>query len=326
MRTLLIALCALLTGITAASAQVSDRQQIAARVELRTFPSLTLTDQQFLTGDRNATPATMTGELRIAQGTGRLPLVVLMHGSGGLGPNIEAWTRTLNAMGISTFAIDGFTARGLTSVSGNQALLGRLNVILDIYRALDLLAKHPRVDTKRIALMGFSRGGQAALYASLERFHKAWNTSGTDFVAYIPFYPDCATTFTGDTDIGTRMVHIHHGSADDYNPISTCKAYVERLRAAKRDAALTEYAGAHHSFDNPLGSAKPELSPAAQSVRACTIREGDAGALVNVATKAPFTYKDACVAMGPHVGHDPAATQAATAAVTALLRTAFSLK
>ena len=126
MRTLLIALCALLTGITAASAQVSDRQQIAARVELRTFPSLTLTDQQFLTGDRNATPATMTGELRIAQGTGRLPLVVLMHGSGGLGPNIEAWTRTLNAMGISTFAIDGFTARGLTSVSGNQALLGRL--------------------------------------------------------------------------------------------------------------------------------------------------------------------------------------------------------
>jgi hypothetical protein len=70
-------------------------------------------------------------------------------------------------MGISTFVIDGFSGRGLTAVGPNQALLGRLNFILDIYRALDILAKHPRVDPERIALMGFSRGGQAALYASL---------------------------------------------------------------------------------------------------------------------------------------------------------------
>jgi hypothetical protein len=50
-------------------------------------------------------------------------------------------------------------------------LLGRLNFILDIYRALDVLAKHPRVDAQRIALMEFSRG-QAALYASLKCFLK----------------------------------------------------------------------------------------------------------------------------------------------------------
>src|SRR3981081_4878621 len=77
-------------------------------------------------------------------------------------------------MGISTFVIDGFTGRGLTSVNTDQASLGRLNFILDIYRALDILAKHPRVDPERIALMGFSRGGQAALYASLRRSHKMW--------------------------------------------------------------------------------------------------------------------------------------------------------
>jgi dienelactone hydrolase len=102
---------------------------------------------------------------------------MLQHGSGGFAPNIEYWSRELNAAGISTFAIDGFTGRGLAEVNSNQALLGRLNFILDIYRALDILAAHPRVDPERIALMGFSRGGQATLYASLKRFQRMRNKS-----------------------------------------------------------------------------------------------------------------------------------------------------
>jgi dienelactone hydrolase len=325
MRHVTIVTMVLITACLPAAAQNTSNRHIAARTELHSIPSLTLSDQQFLTGDRNAKPVNLTGQLRIAQGAGKLPLVILMHGSGGLSGNVEAWSARLNAMGISTFAIDGFTARGLTSVSGNQALLGRLNFVLDIYRAMEVLAKHPRVDTSRMALMGFSRGGQAALYASLERFHKQWNTSGTDFQAYIPFYPDCATTFTGDIGIGARKVHIHHGAADDYNPVATCKAYLARLKSAGRDVTLSEYPGVHHAFDNPIGPAKPTPSPASQSVRACTISESDGGTLLNTATNTPFTYKDACVVMGPHTGHDPAATDAAIVSVTGLLRMVFKL-
>ena len=119
----------------------------------------------------------------------------MMHGSSGVSSTTEAWTHQFNAMGISTFVIDGFSGRGLTVVGPNQALLGRLNLIVDIYRSLEILAKHPRVDPDRIVLMGFSRGGQAALYASLDRFHKLWNKSGVKFAGYIPFYPDCSTTY-----------------------------------------------------------------------------------------------------------------------------------
>ena len=114
-------------------------------------------------------------------------MVVLQHGSAGYSANVDAWSRELNELGISTFVLDGMTGRGLVEVNSNQALLGRLNFILDIYRALDVLAKHPRVDPERIVLMGFSRGGQAALYASLKRFQQMWNRSGVSFVAYIPF-------------------------------------------------------------------------------------------------------------------------------------------
>ena len=300
-------------------------KQFAARTELQQIQTLTLSDQQFLTGDSNGKPVTITGQLRIAQGSGRLPVVVLQHGSGGFLANIELWSRELNEMGISTFALDGFTGRGLTEVNTNQALLGRLNFILDIYRALEVLAQHPRVDTGRIALMGFSRGGQAALYASLTRFQRMWNKSGVEFVAYLPFYPDCMTTYISDTEVESRPIRIFGGMPDDYNPIAVCKAYVERLKAAGRDVELTEYPNASHAFDNPLGAQPAAVSPKAESVRNCRIREEAGGVLINAATNQPFSYKDACVELGPHLGHDPSAAKAATIAVRTFLRPVFKL-
>ncbi len=301
-------------------------KQIAARTELYQVQTLTLSDQQFLKGDSTGNPVTITGQFRIAQGSGRLPVVVLQHGSSGFAANVDVWSRELNELGISTFALDGFTGRGLTEVNSNQALLGRLNLILDIYRALDILATHPRVDPRRIALMGFSRGGQATLYASLKRFHQMWNKSGVEFAAYVPFYPDCMTTFVSDADIVNRPIRIFGGTLDDYNPISVCKAYVERLRAAGHDVELTEYPNASHAFDNPLAPQPAAVSPKFESVRNCKIVEGADGLLINAETEQPFTYKDACVEHGPHLGYDPAATQAAKTAVKTFLKTVFKLE
>jgi dienelactone hydrolase len=269
---------------------------------------------------------TISGQLRIAQGTGRLPVVVLQHASSGYDARIDVWSREVNELGISTFALDGFTARGLTDINPNQELLGRLNLILDIYRALDILSKHPRVDPTRIALMGFSRGGQATLYASLNRFNRLWNKSGVEFVAYVPFYPDCMTTFLDDTDVANRPIRIFGGTLDDYNPIAVCKAYVERLRAAGRDVEVTEYPNASHAFDNPLGAQPAKVQPTFESVRNCKIRESADGLLINADTGQPFTYKDACVVHGPHTGYDPVATQEARTAVGKFLRAVFKLE
>lgn len=316
---------ALVFSFASLAAAQSTPQGMAARTELHSIDTLTLSDAQFLNGDSNAKATTLTGELRIASGSGRLPPVILMHGSGGMAANIEMWTREFNAMGVSTFALDGFTGRGLTSVSANQALLGRLNFVLDIYRSLDVLAKHPRVDPQRIALMGFSRGGQAALYASLKRFHAVWNRSSIDFAAYIPFYPDCATTFISDTDVADRPIRIFGGTPDDYNPIALCKPYVERLKAAGKDVQLTEYPNASHAFDNPLGPVPAAVAAGGQSVRHCSIREEPKGMLINASTREPFTYKDACVELNPHVGYDAAATEAAKTSVKQFLSTVFKL-
>ena len=323
MRSCAVAVFAL--GLTMPLAAAQLPQDIAVRTELHAIQTLTLSDKQFLTGDSEAKATTVSGQLRLPAATGRLPVVVLIHGSGGMGPNIEMWAREFNAIGVATFAIDGFTGRGLTQTSTNQALLGRLNFILDIYRGLEVLAKHPRVDPQRIVLMGFSRGGQAALYASLKRFQQLWNKSGVEFAAYIPFYPDCATSFAGDTDTADKPIRIFGGTVDDYNPIALCKAYAERLKAAGRDVQVTEYPNAAHSFDNPLGPSTATVSPQSQSVRNCKIVEEPVGTLINATSKEPFTYKDGCVALGPHVGRDPEATRQARQAVMALVRAVFKL-
>src|SRR4051812_39236328 len=301
-------------------------KEIASRVEIYAIPSLTISDQQFLTGDANGKQVTVAGEFRIAQGSGKLPVVVMMHGSSGVGATMEPWTHQFNAMGISTFVIDGFSGRGLTAVGPNQALLGRLNLIVDIYRALEILAKHPRVDPDRIVLMGFSRGGQAALYASLDRFQKLWNKSGAAFAGYIPFYPDCSTSYATDTEVAARPIRIFHGTPDDYNPVASCKAYVGRLAAARRDVVLTEYPDSQHGFDaGLLGVSTTTVSTNAQTARNCKLKEGEGGVLVNADTKAPFSYKDACIELNPHVGGNPVTAAEARKAVSDFLLALFKL-
>jgi dienelactone hydrolase len=302
-----------------ASAQV-------ARLELHTFASTTLTDQEFLAGKKDVRPVVIAGELRIPRpGTDRLPAVVLLHGSGGVTGNVDDWARVLNSMGVAAFVVDAFTSRGIQSTVADQDQLGRLNMIVDAYRALELLSKHPRVDPERIALMGFSRGGQAALYASLRRFQKLHGPAGVEFAAYIPFYPPCGTAYLDDVNVSDRPVRIFHGVADDYVPVAPCRSYVERLRKADKDVKLTEYPGAHHVFDWPALRSPVKL-PQAQTGRHCRTEEAAGGVVVNSETRQPFTFKDPCVERGATIAYDNQAHAEAEKAVRDLLGTVLKSK
>ena len=226
-------------------------------------------------------------------------------------------------MGIASFLVDSFSGRGLSRTSTNLGQLTPYNLILDAYRAFDVLANHPRIDPTRIAIMGFSLGGVSSLYSSLKRFQRMWNPRAA-FAAHMPFYPGCATTFIGDTDVGTPIRQFH-GTADDYTPVAPCRAYFERLRAAGRDAVLTEYAGAHHSFDNPLGNKTPSLSKGVQTLRACKLKEEPLGTIINADSGERFTWKDPCTQRDAHTGYSEAAANATRIAVKDFVRTLFKL-
>ena len=89
----------------AATSVLADQvpSDLAARTELRAIETLTITDQQFLTGDKSGKAVTIAGELRLPQGSrsGKLPAVVLLHGSGGINGGNELWAKEFNEMGIA---------------------------------------------------------------------------------------------------------------------------------------------------------------------------------------------------------------------------------
>jgi metallo-beta-lactamase class B len=295
-----------------------------ARIEILQIPSLTPTDAQFLTGASDAQPVTIGAELRLPPGGGRLPAVLLVHGSGGIGASLDLWARELAAMGIATLIVDSFTARGIVDTLNDQSQLGRLTMLVDSYRALGVLARHPRIDPARIAIMGFSRGGTPALYSSMRRFQKRYGPPGASFAAHIAFYASCNTTYIGDTDVGPEPIRLFHGTADDYVAVGPCRSYVARLKAAGKDVVLTEYPDAGHGFDNPMRTA-PLVLPAAQTTRHCAFEESAAGTIVNQVTGRPFDWTDPCIEHGPTVAYQEKAHQESLKAVRAFLRDALDL-
>jgi dienelactone hydrolase len=297
------------------------------RIELHTIQSVTLTDQEFLTGRGEGAPVTLAGELRIpGSEAGRLPAVVLLHGSSGASGREDGWVRMLNDMGVATLLVDSFTGRGIVNTVNDQSRLGRLAMIIDAYRALELLARHPGLDSSRIAVMGFSRGGQAALHSSMRRFRRMYLAApGLEFAAHIVLYSPCNMRYRADEDVVDTPIRIFQGGTDDFVAVAPCREYVERLRGAGKDARLTEYAGAGHIFDY-AALKTPLRLPHAQVMKRCRLEEGEDGLIINSETRQPFSYGDACADLGATVAYDAAAHREAQAAVRALVTRVLALE
>lgn len=119
------------------------------------FQATTPSMSEFLHGIKPAATRLIRGDLGLpAAQIERSPAVVLVHGSGEVGPREDRWVEELRHAGVATFLIDSFTGRGIALSSEDQSQLGSLAMIGDPYLALELLATHPRIDPARISVMG----------------------------------------------------------------------------------------------------------------------------------------------------------------------------
>jgi dienelactone hydrolase len=295
--------------------------QIPSRIEVLAVKSSTLSGREFLQADGSGKEVMLAGELRLPpRAAPKVPAVVLIHGSGGIGGATDVWAREFNAIGVAAFILDTFSGRGIVSTVADQDQLNSLAMMVDAYRALDLLAAHPRIRADRIGVMGFSKGAVASIYSATERFRAAHGGKDNRFAAHIGLYTPCNVAYEGDTKVGPAPIRLFHGITDGYVAIGPCRDYVARLKAAGADVALTEYPDSQHSFDNPTSPALVDI-PNAQSTRNCRLKEGLNGTILNAETGASFVLKsDPCLAIGAHVGHNPEATALARIAVREFLQ------
>ena len=198
-------------------------------------------------------PVTLSGDLQFPQGAGPFPAIVLAHGCNG-NRNIEsAWGPVLRSWGYATFVIDSFRGRGLNEVCTNGPALLPLQRLPDAYGALRLIAAHPRIDAKRIALMGFSHGGALTMIASTAWAKETYAAAGAPaFRAFFPFYPNCNADFPERNRV-SAPVRIHTGEADDWTPAKPCAELAATLKASGQDVSINVYPGAHHAFDQAIG-------------------------------------------------------------------------
>lgn len=281
-------------------------------------PALSDVKPRLADGDRGTIwfrtdePLVLSGELRFPDGPGPFPAVVLMHGCSGLpSRSVSGWEPVLREWGLATFVVDSFGNRGLREVCTRGGLRST-DRIPDAYAALRILATHPRIDARRVVLMGFSHGGLATLASattwSRERFTVA---GGPAFLAFFPFYPYC----NGRSEQPLALagpVHIHTGELDDWTPAAPCVRLAAEARAAGVDVEITVYEGAAHGFDS-IGTAVQRL-PDVLNGAACFPR---------VATvMGPVLNEEelrACTRRGATVGWNPEATERARRNVKARL-------
>ena len=309
--------CWLLTLPMWAGAQSGPN--LPSRIELHAMQSTTLTGEEFLRGGQPGKTVTLAGELRLPVGTSaKYPVVVLVHGSGGVNGGMDMWLHQLNQAGIATFVLDTFSGRGIVSTVQDQTQLHSLAMMVDAYRALDLLAKHPRIDAKKISVMGFSKGAVASIFSASTRFKTLYGSSA-QFAAHLGLYTPCNTRYLGDTQLTGAPMRLFHGTTDDYVNVAPCRTYVQTLKQQGVDVSLTEFSDTEHGYDSPLAPKRLPV-PTAQSTRNCYFTEKSVGELVNEKTGAAFSYNDACVAVGAHVGHNPDSTAQTVKAVIEFLK------
>ena len=160
----------------------------------------------------------------------RIPAMVVVHGSSGVVQNDWDWAKRLNDLGVATFVIDNFTGRGVKETATDQSRLSPAADVAGALAALRLLATHPSIDPSRIGVIGFSRGGSAAINSALEPIRHAIINDDLRFAAHVARYPGCAVPFVSAHLDGSPMLMLL-GGKDDYTPASFCLAYAEKLRA-----------------------------------------------------------------------------------------------
>ena len=297
------------------------------------FESSTPSDEFSVINDRHGPKVIVEGTLSLPK-RAKPPyfVAVIAHGSGGVRPDREAkWAEELNKAGIAAFIVDSYGPRKTTGTDTGDINVSTMANVADAYAALRLLSTHPLLDAGKVAVIGFSRGGQVALWTAFGPLRKTFmGDSMLSFSAHVLVYPACNFQRVTTHISKAPMLHLH-GEADDLTPLAACREYMNRLRANGANIHTITYPDAYHNFD----FARPaRYAPSVKSAAGCRaeINLDDQKYLV-LPTRHPFAsrkefgdYERSCTTRGATIGGNPKARARAYVDSVEFLWKAFGMQ
>ena len=171
----------------------------------------------------------------------RVPAIILVHGSGGIGHREAEWGELFRDNGYATMVIDMFGPRNFTAMSGRN-----VGSAQDIFDAFNVLIKHPNIDPDQISVMGWSWGANLTVSSALHTKDKG---NEHTLKSMVSMYPNCQLTGVSETGSEKAEILVVIGSKDTYTNVELCEELVTTASSRGRRARLIVYEGAYHGFD-----------------------------------------------------------------------------
>ena len=198
---------------------------------------------------------TLHAQLYKPEGDGPFPVVIALHGCGGLAGHSEPvqaryreWAEQLLKAGTAVLLPDSYGSRELGPQCRvkERRILARRERVADIMASREWLVQQPWAARDRISLMGWANGASAILWAVRPQLPS--RNIEPDFRSAIAFYPNCriSSGLGWSARVPTLLLI---GARDDVSSPPACRQMVDGARGRSALARIVVYPGAYHDFD-----------------------------------------------------------------------------
>src|SRR3981081_616174 len=205
--------------------------------------------------DISSSGGTLHAQLYRPDGDGPFPVVIALHGCGGLAGNSEPvqpryrdWAEQLLKAGNAVLLPDSYGSRELGPQCRvrEHRVSARRERVADIMASKQWLLHQPWAARDRISLLGWANGASALLWAVRPQLSS--RNVEPDFRSAVAFYPDCRISAgLGWSARVPTLVLI--GAKDDVSSPPACRQMVDGAHGRSALARIVVYPSAYHDFD-----------------------------------------------------------------------------
>lgn len=180
--------------------------------------------------------------------SGKTPGVLVVHEWWGLNDYARSRAEALARMGYVAFALDMY-GKGKTTEHPDQAAAWakQVNSDMALWRkravaGLEVLKRQERVDTNRMAAIGYCFGGATVQVLAY---------GGANLKGVVSFHGSLIPPSAEQAQATRARILIAHGAQDPMSPPEKLTTYVQAMNTTAIDWQLIVYGNTRHSFTNP---------------------------------------------------------------------------